>query len=77
MQNYNPKFKIKPRDKKKYILAKKEDYRILEMAYRLEKCRLSKYDKMLAKFVKSQLEDDWRTPLVRFTKLLLTKYRNQ
>jgi hypothetical protein len=65
-------FKIKPADKK-LRLDEKRDYEILKMIYQLEKRKLSKEQKELVKFLKSQLEDDWRKPLLEFVRKLIKK----
>ena len=67
--------KIKLQDKKKYILADKEDFLILEKIYKLEQKKLSPEDKKLVKFLRTQLEEDWRTPLINFLDKLLKKYK--
>ncbi|MBU2542808.1 hypothetical protein KJ785_04590 [Patescibacteria group bacterium] len=66
-------FKIKPTDKKKLPLKEDMDYKILEMIYELEKKKLNKEQKELVKFLKTQLEDDWRKPLLKFLKKLSKK----
>lgn len=61
-------------DKKKYILAKKEDFIILDKIYQLEAKKLSAEDKKLVKFIRTQLERDWRSPIIDFLDRLLKKY---
>ena len=53
-------------ERRKYVLKTAQDARILEKIKALEKLRLSKRKKLLLKFCKSQLLDDWRTPLEKF-----------
>jgi len=67
--------KIKPQDQKKYILPDEKDFLILEKIYQLEKKKLSPEDKKLVKLIRTQLEKDWRTPLVRSLDQLLKKYK--
>jgi hypothetical protein len=67
--------KVRPEDKKKYLLLKDQDYEILEKIYKLEKKELSFEDKKMVKFLRTQLERDWRTPLVKFLDQLLKKYK--
>ena len=67
--------KVKPEDKKKYLLLEDQDYEILEKIYKLEKKQLSSEDKKLVKLLRTQLERDWRTPLVKFLDRLLKKYK--
>lgn len=66
-------FKIKPADKNRLLLEEKRDYEILGMIYELENRKLKKEQKELVKFLKSQLEDDWRKPLLGFVRKLTKK----
>lgn len=66
--------KIEPKDKKRYVLGEKRDYKILEKIYKLEKYRLNSEDKKSLKLVRTQLERDWRKPLINFLDKLLKKY---
>ncbi|OGY45947.1 MAG: hypothetical protein A3J62_01440 [Candidatus Buchananbacteria bacterium RIFCSPHIGHO2_02_FULL_38_8] len=66
--------KILPKDKKKYILADKKDFIILNKIYKLEKKLLSRDDRKLVKFIRTQLERDWRTPIIKLLDQLLKKY---
>ncbi len=52
-------------DKKKYALVTKLDSEILIRIKKLEKKKLSKEDKRMLKFIKTQLEYDWRKPLIK------------
>jgi hypothetical protein len=52
-------------DKKKYALVTKLDSEILIRIKKLEKKKLSKEDKRMLKFIKTQLEYNWRKPLVK------------
>ena len=65
--------KVQSQDKDKYVLADAQDYEILEKIYQLEKKKLSLEDKELVRFARTQLERDWRTPLVKFLDRLLKK----
>ena len=67
--------KIRAIDKKRYALVEKRDYQILEKIYRLEKCKLTAADKRLMCFMRTQLKDDWRTPLLKFLDGMVKKYR--
>jgi len=51
-----------------------KDYEILAKVYELEEKDSSEQDKELVKLIKTQLEKDWRTPLVDFLDSLLEKY---
>ena len=57
--------------KKKYKLPTKEDREILEKCKKLEKLKLNAKDKALVALIKSQLEDDWRKPLIETLNKLL------
>ena len=58
----------------KYILKEKRDFEILEKCKELEKKKLTKDDKLLVRFLKTQLEDNWRKPLLKVLNGLLKKY---
>ncbi|OGG45131.1 hypothetical protein A2673_01990 [Candidatus Kaiserbacteria bacterium RIFCSPHIGHO2_01_FULL_50_13] len=66
---------VKPADKKKYILSTDTDLEILNIIYELEKKKLSEQDKILMNLVRSQLEHDWRVPLLALLSQLLKKYK--
>jgi hypothetical protein len=66
--------KIKAEDKKRYVLGEKRDYKILEDIYKLEKYKLSPEDKKTLKLIRTQLEPDWRKPLIQLLNGLLKKY---
>ncbi|HJX50306.1 hypothetical protein A3K73_00340 [Candidatus Pacearchaeota archaeon RBG_13_36_9] len=61
-------------EKKKYVLKEKRDLEILGKCKALEKKKLSKSDKILVKLIKTQLEDDWRNPLLKAVNKLVKKY---
>jgi hypothetical protein len=52
-------------EKKKYALVKEIDSEILVRIKKLEKKKLNKEDKRMLKFIKTQLEYDWRKPLIK------------
>lgn len=66
--------KITKSDRKKYILKTPRDEWILKACKKLERKKLAPQDKFLVKFIKTQLYDDWRGPLVGELKKLLQKY---
>lgn len=68
------KFLIKPRDKKKLRMDEKRDYQILKKVYQLEKRKLTREQKELVTFLKTQLEDDWRAPLIKYLNKLLKRF---
>jgi len=59
---------------KKYVLLTNKDVEILITCKRLEKINLTKEDRSLVKLIKTQLEEDWRTPLKIELNRLLRKY---
>mgnify|MGYP001579780440 CR=1 FL=1 len=61
--------KIPPDPKTSYILDKEQDKRILEKLNKL--AENSFHDEKLLRFLYSQLETDWRTPLEDFIDDLL------
>lgn len=68
------KFSISPKDKKRYMLSTDEDWEILGKIYQLEKKKLSSEDKNFVTFLRTQLEHDWRTPILQTLDDLLWKY---
>ena len=60
-------------ERKKYVLATQKDIKILRKCKELEKRRLTKGERILVKLVKTQLEEDWRTPLRKAVDKLLKK----
>jgi len=69
------KFRVKSRDRKRYILSTDQDYEILGKIYELESKKLSNNDEALVKLVRTQLEHHWRTPILKFLNRMLRKYR--
>ena len=57
------KYGITEDEEKEFLLPNEEDYEILSGVKALEKKQLSKEDGEAVKLIKSQLQDDWRTPL--------------
>jgi len=68
------KFGVTPAEKKKYVLSTDQDYEILDKIKQLEKQKLSIKDKELVKFIRTQLEEDWRTPIIKLLDSMLKKY---
>jgi hypothetical protein len=53
-------------ERKKYIFKEKRDFEILKKIKILEKRKnLTKKEKTIIKFMRTQLEDDWRQPLLK------------
>ncbi|MFA4945979.1 MAG: hypothetical protein WC607_00350 [Candidatus Micrarchaeia archaeon] len=59
---------------KKYPLPTAIDVEILSKCKSLEKTNPSKQDAATIKLIKSQLEDDWRKPLLKELNRLSKKY---
>ena len=74
MSLINQKFRIKKSDKKRYVFVEKRDYEILSKVYQLEKFNLTRNDKDLIKFIRTQLKKDWRSPVIKVLNRLLKKY---
>ncbi len=69
------KLDISDEDEEKYILSRQEDYEILSRVRELESKPLSDVDKEFVELIRTQLEEEWRTPLVDKLSELLQKYR--
>ena len=69
-------YKINDLEKTQYVLSTDTDFEILEKCKRLEKLNLDSKDRKLVKLIKTQLENDWRNPLVRTLNQLIEKYSN-
>ena len=70
-------FKLTPIEKRKYVLSTDDDFEILAKCKQLERLRLTREEKFLIKLIKTQLEDDWRKPLLRILNRLLEKYKQE
>lgn len=55
---------LSPR-KEKYLLPEDRDFEILAKCKKLEKLPLTERDKNLVKVIESQLEENWRKPLIK------------
>ena len=73
-QKLTKQFKINPSEQRKYVLSTNVDFKILAKCKQLEKLKLTKEDKFLVKLIKTQLESDWRKPLLWVLNQLLKKY---
>lgn len=69
------KFKIPKRDLKRFLLSTDADYEILGKIYSLKQEKLTVQDKEAVELMESQLELDWRKPLMKKLSRLLKKYR--
>lgn len=63
-------------EKTKYVMSTDEDYEILDKIKQLEKLMLKKEDRYFIKFLRTQLEHDWRKPILAELNKLLRKYKN-
>lgn len=75
LENGVCRMKITGKDKKRYVLKEDRDYKILGLVYELEKCKLSAEDKLIVALIRTQLEHDWRKPLLKYLGQLLRKYK--
>ncbi|MEW6295177.1 MAG: hypothetical protein AB1467_02675 [Candidatus Diapherotrites archaeon] len=76
-QKLTKNFKVSPIEKRKYVLSLDKDFEILGKCKKLEKIKLSKEDRSLIKFIKTQLERDWRKSLIKKINQLLKKYERK
>lgn len=67
-------FKVRPEDKRRYVLSTDTDYEIIGKIYELERRKLSTQDRELVKLIRTQLEHHWRTPILKFLNQLLRRY---
>lgn len=65
---------VRSEDAARYLLKEERDYDILERIYALEAQPLSAIDAHLVRLIRSQLEADWRTPLLAELDRLLGQY---
>ena len=62
-------------EKRNYVMSTHEDYEILSEVKKLEKLNLNKEEKFIVKFVRSQLELDWRKELVKELNKMLARHK--
>lgn len=62
------------KERKRYALKEVRDYIILAKVKFLESRKLLKRDRDLIRLLRTQLERDWRKPLIKFLDKLLKKY---
>ncbi|MDD5032315.1 MAG: hypothetical protein PHR36_04740 [Patescibacteria group bacterium] len=67
--------KVSLADKKKYVLATDADFEIVDKCRRLEILKPADDDRLLINLIKSQLEVEWRPPLIEALNKLLRKYQ--
>ena len=69
------KLNITSYERKNYLLKEKKDFIILSKIKALEKKNLDNKDKIIIKLIRTQLKDDWRTPLINSLNKLNIKYK--
>ncbi len=74
-QRLTKKVSLTKTEKKKYVMSIDEDYEILSKVKQLEKLNLNKEEKFLIKFIRTQLEHDWRKWLIKELDKILLKYK--
>lgn len=74
-KSFTRKIRVTPDELKKYVLSTDKDIEILNKCKQLEKLNLSEEERISIKMIKSQLEYDWRKPLIEELNRLLNKYK--
>ena len=74
-QKLTNKISLTKTEEKKYVMSIDEDYEILSKVKQLEKLDLNKDEKFLIKFIRTQLEHDWRKWLIKELDKILLKYK--
>lgn len=67
--------KITTYEKKNYVLNDKKNLLILSKIKEVEKNKLNEKDKEIVRLIRTQLKQDWQTPLVNYLNKLLRKYK--
>ncbi|MDD5147790.1 MAG: hypothetical protein PHV63_04595 [Candidatus Daviesbacteria bacterium] len=67
------KYGITEEEEKEYLLPNEEDYEILSIVKTLENKNLSEADSEIVELIKTQLKDDWRSPLLNKLRQLLPR----
>lgn len=62
-------------EKRKYVLSEERDYVILDKIHGLEAKNISSEDREVIKFIRTQLEKEWREPIIEFLDKLAEKYK--
>ncbi len=60
-------------EKRNYVMNDKRDFIILNKIKELEKKKLDTKDKEIIRLIRTQLEKDWRSPLIIFLNKLLRR----
>ncbi len=65
---------ISPEERKKYVLKTEKDIEILEKIKKAEKIPdLTAKEKEILEFLKTQLGEEWRTPIIIFLEKLVKR----
>jgi hypothetical protein len=62
-------------EKKNYVMKTKKDFIILSKIKELEKKKLNSKEKEAVRLMRTQLKEDWRSPLISYLNKLLSKYK--
>lgn len=69
------KLQLTPYEKRNYVLKDKEDLKILAKIKKLEKMKITDADREIILLIRTQLKDDWRTPLINYLNKMMRRYR--
>ncbi len=61
-------------EERKYLMLTERDYEILGKIKELERMKLTKEEKSFVKFTRTQLEKNWRKPLIEALDKILKKH---
>ena len=53
-------------EKENYLLSEEKDFIILNKIKKLEGRKLNNQDKEIIKLIRTQLKEDWRSPLINY-----------
>lgn len=74
-QKLTKKILLTKTEEKKYVMSIDKDYEILSKVKQLEKLGLNQEEKFLIKFIRTQLEHDWRKWLIKELDKILFKHK--
>ena len=67
-------FSITPSERKRYVLSTEQDFAILALCKRLARQKLTAQERTLVRLIRTQLEHDWRAPLLKALRNVARKY---
>ena len=76
-QKLSKKFHLTKSEERKHVMSADQDYEILGKIKILEKMKLKKEEKFLVNFARTQLEHDWRKPLMKMLNKVLQNHRSR